>query len=107
MIRIFCCIFASSNNERNKNMIIRFLVIYFIIALFSVAIIKISLEGEEDDEDVIYSDERNTVYSIIYGTFWPITIIILIIIFLYRNIEKLVRKIFYYFRNKKKNIDKV
>lgn len=83
-------------------MIIWFLVIYFIITLFSVAIIKISLEGEEDDEDVIYFDERNTVYSIIYGTFWPITIIILIIIFLYRNIEKLVRKIFYYFRNKKK-----
>ena len=83
-------------------MIIGFLVIYFIITLFSVAIIKISLEGEEDDEDVIYSDARNTVYSIIYGTFWPITIIILIIIFLYRNIEKLVRKIFYYFRNKKK-----
>lgn len=102
MIRIFCCIFASLNNERNKNMIIWFLVIYFIITLFSVAIIKISLEGEEDDEDVIYFDERNTVYSIIYGTFWPITIIILIIIFLYRNIEKLVRKIFYYFRNKKK-----
>lgn len=107
MIRIFCCIFASLNNERNKNMIIWFLVIYFIIALFSAAIIKVSLEGEEDDEDDIYSDERNTIYSIIYGTFWPITIIILIIIFLYRNIEKLVRKIFYYFRNKKKNIDKV
>ena len=50
-------------------MIIGFLVIYFIIALFSVAIIKISLEGEEDDEDVIYFDERNTVHSIIYGTF--------------------------------------
>lgn len=87
-------------------MIIGFLVIYFIIALFSVAIIKISLEGEEDDEDVIYSDERNTVYSIIYGTLWPITIIVLMIIFLYRNIEKLVRKIFYHFRNKNK-IDKV
>ena len=84
-------------------MIIGFLVIYFIIALFSVAIIKIVLEEEAKRNDAYYG-VGDEICSVIGGMFWPITIIGIIILFPYYGIEKLVRKIFYYFRNKKKNI---
>lgn len=61
-------------------MFIGFLIIYFIIALFSVAIITIFLE-EDDNEDIICSNKKNTLYAIIYGAFLLITIITFIIIF--------------------------
>ena len=84
-------------------MLIGFLVIYFIIAFFSIAIIKIFFE-EHNTEDALYSSEMDFIYATIWGMLWPLTIIGLIILFLYNIVEKIVRKIFYYFRNKKKNI---
>ena len=85
-------------------MLIGFLVIYFIIAFFSIAIVKIFFE-EHNTEDVSCSSEMDSIYATIEGMLWPITIIGAIILFLYNNVvEKIVRKIFYYFRNKKKNI---
>ena len=84
-------------------MIIGFLVIYFIIALFSAAIIKIVLE-EDTKKNGTYYDVGDVACSVIGGMLWPMTIIGVIILFPYYGIEKLVRKIFYYFRNKKKNI---
>ena len=85
-------------------MLIGFLVIYFIIAFFSIAIVKIFFE-EHNTEDASCSSEMDSVYATIEGMLWPITIIGAIILFLYNNVvEKIVRKIFYYFRNKKKNI---
>ena len=94
-------IFINANN--NENMLIGFLVIYFIIAFFSIAIIKIFCE-EHNTEDSSCSSEIDSIYATIWGMLWPITIIGLIILFLYNIVEKIVRKIFYYFRNKKKNI---
>lgn len=85
-------------------MLIGFLVIYFIIAFFSIAIVKIFFE-EHNTEDASCSSEMDSIYATIEGMLWPITIIGVIILFLYNNVvEKIVRKIFYYFRNKKKNI---
>ena len=85
-------------------MLIGFLVIYFIIAYFSIAIVKIFFE-EHNTEDASCSSEMDSIYATIEGMLWPITIIGVIILFLYNNVvEKIVRKIFYYFRNKKKNI---
>lgn len=85
-------------------MLIGFLVIYFIIAFFSIAIVKIFFE-EHNTEDASCSSEMDSIYATIEGMLWPITIIGAIILFLYNNVvEKIVRKIFYYFRNKKKNI---
>ena len=84
-------------------MIIGFLVIYFIIALFSAAIIKIVLE-EDAKKNGTYYDVEHVACSVIGGMLWPMTIIGVIILFPYYGIEKLVRKIFYYFRDKKKNI---
>lgn len=85
-------------------MLIGFLVIYFIIAFFSIAIVKIFFE-EHNTEDASCSSEMDSIYAAIWGMLWPITIIGAIILFLYNNVvEKIVRKIFYYFRNKKKNI---
>lgn len=85
-------------------MLIGFLVIYFIIAFFSIAIVKIFFE-EHNTEDTSCSSEMDSIYATIEGMLWPITIIGAIILFLYNNVvEKIVRKIFYYFRNKKKNI---
>ena len=85
-------------------MLIGFLVIYFIIAFFSIAIVKIFFE-EHNTEDASCSSEMDSIYTTIEGMLWPITIIGAIILFLYNNVvEKIVRKIFYYFRNKKKNI---
>ena len=85
-------------------MLIGFLVIYFIIAFFSIAIVKIFFE-EHNTEDASCSSEMDSIYATIEGILWPITIIGAIILFLYNNVvEKIVRKIFYYFRNKKKNI---
>ena len=85
-------------------MLIGFLVIYFIIAFFSIAIVKIFFE-EHNIEDASCSSEMDSIYATIEGMLWPITIIGAIILFLYNNVvEKIVRKIFYYFRNKKKNI---
>ena len=85
-------------------MLIGFLVIYFIIAFFSITIVKIFFE-EHNTEDASCSSEMDSVYATIEGMLWPITIIGAIILFLYNNVvEKIVRKIFYYFRNKKKNI---
>ena len=84
-------------------MIIGFLVIFFIIALFSIAIIKIFFE-EHNTEDISCSSEMDLIYATICGMLWPLTIIGLIILFLYNIVEKIVRKIFYYFRDKKKNI---
>ena len=85
-------------------MLIGFLVIYFIIAFFSIAIVKIFFE-EHKTEDASCSFEMDSIYATIEGMLWPITIIGAIILFLYNNVvEKIVRKIFYYFRNKKKNI---
>ena len=84
-------------------MIIGFLVIYFIIALFSIAIIKIFFE-EHNTKDASCSSEMDFIYATICGMLWPLTIIGLIILFLYNIVEKIVRKIFYYFRDKKKNI---
>ena len=91
------------NTNDNENMLIGFLVIYFIIAFFSIAIIKIFFE-EHNTEDASCSSEMDSIYATIWGMLWPITIIGLIILFLYNIVEKIVRKIFYYFRNKKKNI---
>ena len=85
-------------------MLIGFLVIYFIITFFSIAIVKIFFE-EHNTEDASCSSEMDSIYATIEGMLWPITIIGAIILFLYNNVvEKIVRKIFYYFRNKKKNI---
>lgn len=85
-------------------MLIGFLVIYFIIAFFSITIVKIFFE-EHNTEDASCSSEMDSIYATIEGMLWPITIIGAIILFLYNNVvEKIVRKIFYYFRNKKKNI---
>ena len=85
-------------------MLIGFLIIYFIIAFFSIAIVKIFFE-EHNTEDASCSSEMDSIYATIEGMLWPITIIGVIILFLYNNVvEKIVRKIFYYFRNKKKNI---
>lgn len=84
-------------------MLIGFLVIYFIIAFFSIAIIKIFFE-EHNTEDISCSSEMDFINATICGMLWPLTIIGLIILFLYNIVEKIVRKIFYYFRNKKKNI---
>ena len=85
-------------------MLIGFLVIYFIIAFFSITIVKIFFE-EHNTEDASCSSEMDSIYATIEGILWPITIIGAIILFLYNNVvEKIVRKIFYYFRNKKKNI---
>lgn len=84
-------------------MSIGFLVIYSIIALFSAAIIKIVLEEDAKKNDTHY-DVGDVLCSVIGGMLWPITIIGVIILFPYYGIEKLVRKIFYYFKNKKKNI---
>ena len=85
-------------------MLIGFLVIYFIIAFFSIAIVKIFFE-EHNTEDASCSSEMDSIYATIEGMLWPITIIGAIILFLYNNVvEKIIRKIFYYFRNKKKNI---
>lgn len=85
-------------------MLIGFLVIYFIIAFFSIAIVKIFFE-EHNTEDASCSSEMDSIYATIEGMLWSITIIGAIILFLYNNVvEKIVRKIFYYFRNKKKNI---
>ena len=84
-------------------MLIGFLVIYFIIAFFSIAIIKIFFE-EYNTEDTSCSSEMGSIYATIWGMLWPIAIIGLIILFLYNIVEKIVRKIFYYFKNKKKNI---
>ena len=82
-------------------MLIGFLVIYFIIAFFSIAIVKIFFE-EHNTEDASCSSEMDSIYATIEGMLWPITIIGAIILFLYNNVvEKIVRKIFYYFRNKK------
>ena len=82
-------------------MLIGFLVIYFIIAFFSITIVKIFFE-EHNTEDASCSSEMDSVYATIEGMLWPITIIGAIILFLYNNVvEKIVRKIFYYFRNKK------
>lgn len=87
-------------------MLIGFLVIYFIIAFFSIAIIKIFFE-EHNTEDASCSSEMDSIYATIWGMLWPITIIGLIILFLYNIVEKIVRKIFYYFRNKKEKLVKI
>ena len=84
-------------------MIIGFLIIYFIIAFFSAAIIKIVLE-EDAKKNGTYYDVGDVACSVIGGMLWPMTIIGVIILFPYYGIEKLVRKIFYYFRNKKGEI---
>ena len=84
-------------------MIIGFLVIFFIIAFFSAAIIKIVLEEDAKKNDTYYG-VGDEICSVIGGMLWPLTIIGLINLFPYYGVEKLVRKIFYHFRNKKKNI---
>ena len=70
-------------------MLIGFLFIYFIIAFFSIAIIKIFFE-EHNTEDASCSSEMDSIYATIWGMLWPITIIGLIILFLYNLVELLI-----------------
>ena len=83
-------------------MLIGFLVIYFIIAFFSIAIVKIFFE-EHNTEDASCSSEMDSIYATIEGMLWPITIIGAIILFLYNNVvEKIVRKYFIILETKRK-----
>lgn len=78
------------------------LVGYFIIAIISTAVLKVYFDEPDSEELSYYDNERNRALSIVYGIFWPITIIILIVVCIYYPIEKLVRKIYKHFQNNRK-----